>query len=168
MTDSGIQYEHRDEMARKFRQLPGYIEALVSHLNYEQLTTAFIEGEWTIAQNVHHLADTQSQLFFRFKRLLLENNPTVVPFEQDDWATTPEATSVDVASSISILRGLHYRWADLIESLTQEQWIRVGHHPESGTLTVAGIGAYAAEHGYVHIEQINKTLAASQSNEEDA
>ncbi len=168
MTDTGIQYENRYEMAKKFRQLPGYIEALVSHLNYEQLTTAYLEGEWTVAQNVHHLADTQSQLFFRVKKMLLENIPAVQPFEQDDWATTPEATSVDVASSISILRGLHFRWADLIESLNQDQWIRAGHHPETGTITVAGVSAYAAEHGYRHLEQINKTLAASQSNEEDA
>jgi len=156
----------RDAIVKRFRQLPGYIEALVRHLNYEQLTTVYIKDQWTIAQNVHHLADSQSALFFRFKLLLLQDNPTVQPFDQDDWANTAEATSADVMTSISILRGLHHRWADLIESLSDEEWIRPGHHPETGQLTVGGIASYASNHGYVHIDQINQVLAAQGDGEE--
>jgi len=35
------------------------ISAAVASLNATQLTTVYIANEWTVAQNIHHLPDSQ-------------------------------------------------------------------------------------------------------------
>jgi hypothetical protein len=46
--------EERQVLIEKIRHFPAELEALVAGLTAEQLTTSSLDGEWTIAQNVHH------------------------------------------------------------------------------------------------------------------
>ena len=153
--------EQRAAMIDAIRQFPTQLEACVQPLNEHELTTRFIPGEWSVIQNVHHLADSHMNAFIRTKLLLLEDRPTLKPYHQDDWAETPDATTTTLAASLAILRGLHARWADLLASLKDEDWGRVGLHPEVGEVSVESILQTYARHGVGHIEQINKTLAAA-------
>ena len=67
--------EQRRPLIEKIRSLPAQIEGLVSSLDHEQLTTHYIAGEWTVAQNVHHLADSHMNSFIRLKLILSEVRP---------------------------------------------------------------------------------------------
>ncbi|MCB0065383.1 MAG: DinB family protein, partial [Caldilineaceae bacterium] len=49
--------EERQTQITKFRRLPRQLRTLVERLGDEQLTTRYLPNEWTVAQNVHHLAD---------------------------------------------------------------------------------------------------------------
>src|SRR3990172_9565595 len=126
----------RAEKIEKIRRLPEQLAALVRGLTPEQLTTPYDPGEWTVAQNVHHLADAHMNVFVRFKLIYAEDFPTLKPFNQNDWAESPDATTADIETSLNIVRGIHARWATLMESLTEAQWARQGNHPEAGTLTL--------------------------------
>ena len=46
--------EERQALIEKIRNFPAELEALVTGLAAEQLITSSLDGEWTIAQNVHH------------------------------------------------------------------------------------------------------------------
>lgn len=113
----------RQAMIDRIRCLPNELEACISGLTEEQLTTHFIEGEWTVAQNVHHLADSHTNSYIRFKLTLAEENPPLKPYDQDVWADMVDATSGDITSSLILLRGLHSRWANLLEGFSDEDWI---------------------------------------------
>ncbi|MCB0116959.1 MAG: DinB family protein, partial [Caldilineaceae bacterium] len=54
MTNEAI----RQTLIEKISALPAQIAALTTGLSSDELTTAYIPGEWTVAQNVHHLADS--------------------------------------------------------------------------------------------------------------
>jgi hypothetical protein len=153
--------EQRREMIDMIRQLPAQLETALKALNDYQLKTRFIPGEWSVIQNVHHLADSHMNAFIRTKLLLLEDHPTIKPYNQDDWAETVEATETPLEASLLILRGLHQRWADLFDSLKDEDWACSGLHPESGEITVESLLRTYSRHGVGHIEQIQKTLAAA-------
>lgn len=148
------------ERINRIRSLPNQLDELVMGLTDEQLITPYDEGEWTIAQNVHHLADSHINSFIRFKLVLLEDNPTLKPYNQDEWARTPEANSPDIAHSLAILRGLHARWCALMDSLKPEQWARQGYHPERGVITLEDMLTTYADHGEAHIRQIQAVLDA--------
>ena len=49
------------------------------------MTTPYDVGEWTIAQNVHHLADTHLNAYLRFKAILSEDNPTFKAVNPTTW-----------------------------------------------------------------------------------
>ena len=152
--------EERANAIARLRSLPDQLEAAVRGLTAEQLTTAFMPNEWTVAQNVHHVADAHMNVFVRFKLILLEDRPMLKPFDQNDWAETVDATGADISTSLGIIRGIHLRWADLMDTLDESDWSRAGNHPERGAITLDDLLDYYSEHGYLHIQQINDTLAA--------
>jgi hypothetical protein len=150
----------REEAIARIRKLPQQVAELTAGLTPEQLTTHFLDGEWSVAQNVHHLADSHLNCYIRLKLILTEENPTVRPYDQDLWALTPEANLVDLSASLMLLQGLHQRWADLFASLDASQWQRTGWHPANGVITPEDLVLSYAEHGEGHLDQMRRTLAA--------
>lgn len=150
----------RQQCIQRIRRLPEQLDELTAGLSPEQLTTHFLEGEWSVAQNVHHLADSHMNSYIRLKLILTEENPTIRPYDQDLWAVTPEANSSDLSATMMLLRGLHQRWTALFDSLDEAQWRRTGLHLESGVITPLSLLVTYADHGEGHLDQIRRTLAA--------
>ncbi len=151
--------EQRRAYIETIATFPDVLEALVTPLTEEQLHTHFLAHEWTVAQNVHHLADSHMNSFIRFKLLLTEDNPTIKPYDQDAWAVTPDYQP-PIATSLGILRGLHVRWAALLNHLGETDWARRGTHPASGVITIDSLLKSYHDHCLAHIDQITRTLAA--------
>jgi hypothetical protein len=152
--------EERQSMIATIRQFPARFEVLVKDLSEDDLHTTYLQGEWTVAQNVHHVADSHMNAFIRVKLGLTEDHPTIKVYNQDAWAQTGEAGNLPIESSLMLLKGLHERWCALWESLRDEQWSRPVMHPEAGEITVEHFLRDYAAHGEAHINQISRTLAA--------
>lgn len=63
----------RNVLIEKIRMLPTQIEQLTANLTPEQLTTPYLQGEWTVAQNVHHLPDSHMNSYIRCKLIATED-----------------------------------------------------------------------------------------------
>lgn len=150
----------RQDCIDRIRRLPDLLETLVAPLTPAQLTAVTLVGEWTVAQNVHHLADSHMNAYIRVRLILTEDRPPLKPYKQDNWAALPDASSADLQDSLLLLRGLHARWTALFESLSEAQWMRRGIHAENGEVTVESILSSYANHGEAHLDQIQRTLAA--------
>lgn len=153
--------EERSELIAKIAALPQQVADFVAPLSEANLTTQTIPGEWTVAQNVHHLADSHMNAFVRVKLMLTEEHPQFKPYDQDAWAATPDSDHATVEESINLLRGLHSRWVRLLTSLSEAQWQRTGFHPESQKVyTPEAILRTYAGHGLGHLDQMQRTLDA--------
>ena len=148
----------RARLIECIERLPSELAGLVAPLTVEQLTTPYLEGEWTTAQNVHHLADSHS--FIRCKLILTEDNPSLKPYDQDIWAAAMDGRGADISASLNLLHGLHARWVVFWRSLPREAWSRPGYHPEIGPVTLEMQLEIYAGHGLGHLEQIRRTLMA--------
>lgn len=153
--------EERLPLIEKIRRFPAELEALVAPLGAAQLGTPYLSGEWTVAQNVHHVADSHMNSYIRLKLMLTEERPPLKPYDETKWALFPDATPPNFGDTFQLLRGLHGRWVMVFQSLTEEQWQRVGHHPDMGNVTVEELLQSYAAHGEAHLEQIRRTLAAA-------
>src|SRR5690625_5738025 len=91
----------------------------VDSLSEEELRKTYRDGSWNVRQLVHHIADSQLNMFQRLKLALTDNNPTVPNFDQDKWAVQPD-TELPVESSLKILEGINERIVSLGNSLTDE------------------------------------------------
>lgn len=152
--------QERQTYIEKIRRLPAQLAELVSGLSESQLTTQFLAGEWSVAQNVHHLADSHMNSYIRCKLILTEENPPLKPYDQDAWAKLPDAQNADLSTSLLLLAQLHARWVTFWETLPADAWKRTGFHPENGPMTLADIVRSYAAHGEAHLDQITRTLAA--------
>ena len=151
--------EH-DGLIEHIRQLPAQVAALVEPLTPKQLTAVTIPGEWSVAQNVHHLADSHMNSYIRCKLIATEENPTLKPYDQDLWAALPDSSTAEVATSLTLLRSLHSRWADFFAALPEQAWARTGFHPENGSVTLDSQLRTYVNHGHGHLDQIQRTIAA--------
>lgn len=151
----------REEAIDKIRQLPQQVEDLVSGLSPQELTAKPLAGEWTVAQNVHHIADSHINSYVRCKLMATEDNPTLKPYDEGAWALLSDGSSADLSDSLILLKALHARWVQFWENLPDDAWGRTGMHPESGPVTLARQLELYVEHGEAHLDQIRRTLAAS-------
>jgi len=149
--------ERREKIAQ-IRELPARVEQAVAGLSEQRLTVA-PEGEWSIRQLVHHLADAHLNAFLRTKLILTEEKPILKPFDQDSWVKLPDTTDLPVQPSLEILRGVHHRWSSLLESLPEDAWGRVGIHLEAGVLAIDDVLNTYSKHGEDHLRQIERIKA---------
>ena len=157
---SQLDTEQRRALIDRIAQLPASLESVVRDLSPAELTTHHLPGEWSVAQNVHHVADSHMNSFIRCKLIATEDHPTLRPYDQDRWAALPDTDNPAIALSLQLLRGLHARWVIFFESLSDADWVRAGLHPDIGIVTLEDqLRSYAA-HGEGHIDQIQRTLAA--------
>lgn len=135
------------------RQAPEQLRDAVSGLTDPQFDTLY--KNWTIRQITHHIADSHLHSIIRFKWALTENHPTIKAYEEGDWVQLLDSKSGDVAPSLTLLDGLHAKWVQLLESMTEADFARTFHHPqsdESVSLWIA-LNNYAW-HGKHHTAQI--------------
>ena len=150
----------REAAIEKIRRLPQQVEELVSGLSPQELTAKPLADEWTVAQNVHHIADSHINSYVRCKLMATEDNPTLKPYDEGAWALLADGSSDDLSDSIALLKALHARWVQFWENLPDDAWQRTGMHPESGAVTLARQLELYVEHGEAHLDQIRRTLAA--------
>ncbi|HRE48969.1 MAG TPA: DinB family protein [Aggregatilineales bacterium] len=146
-------------LLNRLRDFPAALTALVGGLS-ETERMAHPEGEWTVAQNVHHLADAHMNGYVRIRLALTEDHPTIHIYKQAQWAELPDYATADISASLAILHALHRRWLRLLESLSEAQWARTVFHPgRNGDVNIDGWLEIYANHGEAHLKQIREALA---------
>jgi len=156
MTTEQIRAERIDTI----RRFPKELAAAVSGLTEDALTATPIADEWSIVQNVHHCADSHINSYVRFKLILTEEEPPLKPYAEPLWAQFRDANDTNMSHTFALLNGLHARWVDLLTSLTEDQWQRVGRHGELGQVSVDDLLQTYDEHCRAHLEQIGRTKQA--------
>ncbi len=140
------------------RDLPSAMRMATDGLSESQLLTPYREGGWTVAQVVHHVADSHMNAYIRFKLALTEENPTIKPYEEALWADLPDGKSANIENSLRILDSLHTRFVAVLESMHDSDWKRTYFHPASARVMsleiVLGLYAWHSEHHLAHITQL--------------
>jgi DinB superfamily len=137
-------------------QFPKQARQAVAGLSAAQLDTPYRAGGWTIAQVIHHIADSHIVAFTRMKFVLAEEHPTVKPFNENVWAQQADGAGAPVEDSLLILDGLHARMARLLAAQPPSAFERGALHPERGEVTLADLLDTYAWHGPHHLEAIAK------------
>ena len=141
------------QLIESIRVAPARIKQAVSGLDQIQLATRY--KNWTIRQITHHIADSHLHSIIRFKWALTEDHPTIKAYEEADWVQLADACTGNLAPSLLLLEGLHAKWVQVLESMTQDQFARSFLHPQSGASVSlwTALNSYAW-HGQHHTAQI--------------
>lgn len=151
--------EQRLECIQRIAGTPAALRAAVLGLNPGQLATPYRPGGWTVAQVVHHVADSHLNAICRMKLALTENEPTIKPYLQNGWAELPDAREAPVEPSLAMIEGLHQRWVQLLRSLKPEDFRKKFLHPETGPQSLDRVVALYSWHGAHHTAHITSLRA---------
>ena len=139
-------------------QLPERLEALVAPLNEEQLACPYRPDGWTVRQVVHHMADSHHHSYIRFKWALTEDNPTIKPYFEKEWAALFDTRTAPISLSIAHLKAVHAKLVYLLRGLSQEQMSRTFVHPDGNqkSTLAENVGRYAwhGTHHFSHIKNL--------------
>jgi len=144
----------RTEITAYLRQLPDLIDEVIDGLSGDELRRRPSPDEWSILEVCCHLRDSAEFEGERVRLLAEEENPTLVPYDQEALARERDYQGDDIRRVRTALRAFWGGLAYQLEGLSDEQWERAGIHPEIGTVTVRSRAEQQVEHDREHLAQV--------------
>jgi uncharacterized damage-inducible protein DinB len=153
-----VTLENIQEWLKEIESYTIRLRETVDLLSEEELSKTYRDGSWTVRQLVHHISDSQLNMYQRLKLALTDENPTVPAFNEEKWAVQPD-TKLPVESSIKMLEGINERIVSLGKSITEEQVDRTFMHQVNGEIKVATKVAKLSWHEEHHLAHIKIALS---------
>lgn len=152
----------KQEWLNDIKFLPLALENAVLNLDEAQINTPYRDGGWTVAQLIHHVADSHINAYCRFKLGLTEENPTIRPYDQQGWSELSDSRNIPVNVSITLLHALHTRWYDILVNMTDDDFNRTIVHPEHqkqmSLWYLLGMYAWHSRHHTAHITHLRERM----------
>lgn len=148
----------RSELLDRYRGGYAAVEEAVAEISADELDRPGPDGGWSARQVAHHLADSEATAFVRLRRLIAEDEPVIVGYDEPEYARRLHYER-PIGSSLAVLRAVRAASLELLESLSPAEWERRGTHTESGPYSVDDwLGIYAS-HSHDHAAQIRDARA---------
>src|SRR5688572_10025155 len=122
----GMDVTERESLLARYEEGPAVVEAAVAAVTAAG-TDAFdrrpAPGEWTAREVVHHLADSEMTSAIRLRRLLAEDDPVIVGYDEAEFARRLHYDR-PLDASLDLLRAARRTTADILRRLDEADWSR--------------------------------------------
>jgi ribosomal protein S18 acetylase RimI-like enzyme len=118
------------------------------------------EGEWSVRQIVHHLADTEVERAARLRRLLSQDDRAIQAIDEVLLAERAYYTR-PIEGSLALFDAAVRSTLELMDLMTEADWAKEGTHSEFGPYSMTYWLERAADHLAQHAEQIRVTLTTA-------
>jgi hypothetical protein len=154
-----VDQTERSALLDRFRTGTADVESALAGIDEADLDRAPASADdWTARQVVHHLADSEAMAYIRLRRLIAEDQPVIIGYDEPEWARRLHYDR-PIAPSLAVLAAVRTASLQLLETLTPDEWERTGTHSDSGPYGVATwLGIYA-DHAHDHADQIRTVRA---------
>jgi DinB superfamily len=116
-------------------------------------------GKWTMQQVVIHCVDSDLVSADRLKRMIAEDNPTLIGYDENKFAANLFYNDQSADQAIALLDANRKLFTTVLRKLPEKAWSRKGTHNERGELTVGGYLKSTMDHLEHHINFIHKKRA---------
>jgi hypothetical protein len=117
------------------------------------------DGEWSAAFVIHHIADAEIQFGVRYANALCEDNPTIVPFDEEKFPTGLQYGKRSVAISLQSMAASHAMNYEILKNASDADWNRISTHPQRGAVTLLQLVTLSANHIESHIAQLKSAVS---------
>ncbi len=148
------------ELLTSYRATPRVLRTLTSGRSDDELNWRSRNEDWSIVEVIAHLADAEDNSHERVKRMLAEEHPSFLDYDEKAWARDRDYRSKtldEVLTRFCDQREAHIR---TLEALDDTGWARTGDHNTMGALTVSSITDSMISHDMMHLGQIADSLLA--------
>lgn len=146
----------RKELIAKYAA--GYDEVIgaLDGFPKDKLTAHLIPGKWSAAEIIQHLADSEMTSAIRLRLLLVEDKPAIQGYDQDLFVTRLMYNERDIAPALEAFRASRSTTVQLLERMSDADWLREGTHTEVGAYTPEIWLEIYAGHAHGHADQIRR------------
>lgn len=132
------------------------LRRLTGDLSDEELARPEKEGKWSAAQVLQHLADSELVWGYRLRKVLAEERPSLVGFDQDLWASRLDYANGNAGRALTLFEALRAVHLAMLEAATEEDLARFGVHAERGEESIAHMMRLYAGHDLAHRRQLER------------
>jgi hypothetical protein len=154
-----VEAEERKALIRRYRDGHRAIVEALDGLRDDELDRS-ASDEWTPRMIAHHLADSEMTSAIRLRRLIAETNPVISGYDEVEFAQKLTSDR-PIEPSLEAMRWARESTAQILDRLTDEDWLRAGTHSENGPYSVEDWLTIYANHGHDHAKQIERSRGRS-------
>lgn len=121
-------------------------------LTKEELNSFPVPGTWSIQQIIGHLMDSDLIGGDRIKRIIAEDNPLILAYNETRFAERLMYDKLDPAAACDLVARNRVVMAGLLRALPDEVYARTGVHNERGKLTLHDMVTTYADHLEHHMK----------------
>jgi len=154
-----VDAQERKALVRQYRDGHRAVVEALRGLKDDELDRS-ASNEWTPRTIVHHLADSEMTSAIRLRRLIAEDDPLIQGYDEAQFASRL-TTDRPIEPSLEAMRWARESTAQILERLTDDDWLRAGTHSESGPYSVEDWLTIYANHGHDHAKQIERSRGRS-------
>ena len=116
-------------------------------------------GRWSIQQVVIHCMDSDLIATDRLKRMIAEDNPTLIGYDENRFVQNLLPDAQPAALAVQVVDLNRKVFAEVLRRLPESVWARKGTHNERGAVTAGGYLKSTVEHLDHHLNYIHKKRA---------
>ena len=142
------------------KQTADFLDAVA--LFPDRLRTTSVEGEWSAAFVIHHVADGELHFAARYLHTLGSDNPMMVYFEEERY---PDALHYDkrtVAKSLAAIAGIRAMVFEILSIVDDAAWQRITTTIDGKSYTLEDLVTTAGGHIVSHTAQLTELHAQLQ------
>jgi hypothetical protein len=145
---------HLEALIARFEAGGELLKYAVGGLTEEQAKAHPGPGEWSIAEVAAHLADCDLVASDRMKRVLAEENPSLLAFDENAWLTRLRSGDMPVDESAALFDINRKRMGRILRGCSEQDFGRAGIHSERGRTTLAELLTVFVNHLDHHLKFI--------------
>jgi len=128
----------------------------IAGLNKTELNAFPIPGTWSIQQIVMHLLDSDLIASDRMKRVIAEDRPTLIGYNETAFAKVLPYAELDPALACDIFAKNRRLTYEILRRQPDAAFERTGLHNETGEITLAYLVNTYSKHLDDHMEHVRK------------
>jgi hypothetical protein len=156
--------EQRQKLIAEYKDGYRAIAEALAGATDEELDARPAPNKWSAREVAHHLGDSEMAAAIRFRMLLALDGPTIVGYDQDEFARRLHYDR-PIEASIDAFKAARRATAEILDSMSEADWQREGTHTESGRYTMERWLEIYASHAHKHAEQIKVARSAARKQE---
>ena len=124
----------------------------IEHLDRNDLIAVPIPGKWSIQQLVVHLADSDLVIADRMKRVLAEDKPSLLAFDENKWVERLHYELQSAQDAVALLALNRRCMTAVLRILPDKAFKRTGIHSERGEMSLEKLLNGAISHLDHHLK----------------
>lgn len=134
----------------------GQVVEAISGLSRDEFNAHPVPGTWSIQQIVLHLMDSDLIASDRMKRVIAEENPAIIGYDETAFANKLGYDKLDPHVAADIFQKNRQMTAVILRDLPDEAFRRIGTHNEAGELTLGDLVETYVNHLAHHLKFLHE------------
>lgn len=148
--------ERTASLIERYAHGPRSLEAAIAGIPPDEMRWRPGPTDWSIHENVFHLADTDLVTSVRVRFILVEPGAPMPWFNQGAWAAVMRYADRSLADALAMFRATRAATVPLLRDAPTAAWSQSDVHPIHGSRTLEQVIEHYGNHVHYHLKTIAK------------